>query len=814
MASPLVFLPFLVALGLVGVLLAAKTTARVGTVFTRIALILFNRFVSGDRPERERLLEAAYIPETYRAYAAKSYLHAVVLSVIGGILGGYAIAGFIVVIPAVGDFLAGLPRAMTAALGNPRTWRLDLPTPVFYTVAIVGGLVAGALTGVVAYVLRWQRLEGKAEVRRRHINESLARTVAFLYALSRGGMPFPNAMRTLADNRRVYGETAAEVSVAVREIDLFGTDVINAVRRMSQRTPSEELKTFGENLASVLQSGQNLPNFLSQQYERYREESRERQEEVLELLATIAEAYVTLFVAGVLFLITVLLVFGLTTTDTLWIIQLLAYLVIPLGNIGFIVFLDQRLSLLGIGAEDGMEPATSLQSTGGTSPTADVQTPDGGHAPGLTANLERLAMYDRLERLRRVVGRPLQTVLRNPTTLLYVTVPLALLVTALRLPGALTTVGPNIRVLDDYLLQAGLVVMGSYAVVRYVHKQRLQRIEEATPEFLERLASLNEAGMSVVESFERVRGSDLGALSAEVDRIWADISLGANIEAALARFGRRVRTTPITRSVTLLTNAMRASGDIGSVLRIAADEARSDLRMKRQRRREMFTYLVVIYISFFVFLVIIVAVQEVLVPSLPNNVPTPPSNNRLGVNAGQFTRLGDVNKAAYTLVFFHTALLQAVLSGLIAGQIGEGRLRDGAKHAAIMLSIAYVAFLILSGPVASIEMGSQYQNDQLTIEAAELSQGGFIVVHAYTADGKVLGRTGYLPAGQSRDITVQFNEEIPDDATVVAVPHRDTNGNREFDYDGGEVDGYYPPGLESVRAEERIQPGPAPLDSS
>ena len=814
MASPLVYLPLLVALGLIGVLLAATLTARVGTVFTRIALLLFHRFVSGERPERERLLEAAYIPETYRAYAAKSYLYAVVIGVAGGILGGYAIAGFIVVIPTVGGFLAGLPRAMTAALGNPRTWQLDLPTPVFYTVAIVSGLVASALTGVVAYVLRWQRLEGKAEVRRRHINESLPRTVAFLYALSRGGMPFPNAMRTLADNRRVYGETAAEVSVAVREIDLFGTDVINAVRRTSQRTPSEELKTFGENLASVLQSGQNLPSFLSQQYERYREESRERQEEVLELLATIAEAYVTLFVAGVLFLITVLLVFGLTTTDTLWIIQLLAYLVIPLGNIGFIVFLDQRLSLLGIGAEDGMEPSESLQSTEGTPPAAEVQTPDGGHAPALAANLERLAMYDRLERFRRIVGRPLQTVLRNPTTLLYVTVPLAILVTALRLPGALTTVGPNVRALDDYLLQAGLFVMGSYALARYVHKRRLQRIEDATPEFLERLASLNEAGMSVVESFERVRGSDLGALSAEVDRIWADISLGANIEAALSRFGRRVRTTPITRSVTLLTNAMRASGNIGSVLRIAADEARSDLRMKRQRRREMLTYLIVIYISFFVFLVIIVAVQEVLVPSLPNNVPTPPSNNRLGVNAGQFTRLGDVNKAAYTLVFFHTALLQAVLSGLIAGQIGEGRLRDGAKHAAIMLSIAYVAFLILSGPVASVEMGSQYQNDELTIEAAELSQGGFIVVHAYTAGGEVLGRTEYLPAGQSRDITVQFQGEVPDDATVVAVPHRDTNGNREFDYDGGEVDGYYPPGLESVRAEERIQPGPAPLDSS
>ena len=111
----------------------------------------------------------------------------------------------------------------------------------------------------------------------------------------------------------------------------------------------------------------------------------------------------------------------------------------------------------------------------------------------------------------------------------------------------------------------------------------------------------------------------------------------------------------------------------------------------------MFTYLVVIYISFFVFLVIIVAVQEVLVPSLPNNVPTPDNTNQLAVNVDQFARFGQVNKAAYTLVFFHTALLQATCSGFIAGQMGEGSLKAGAKHAFVMVLVAYGILLLLGG---------------------------------------------------------------------------------------------------------------------
>jgi flagellar protein FlaJ len=65
--------------------------------------------------------------------------------------------------------------------------------------------------------------------------------------------------------------------------------MISALRRMSRRTPSEQFKTFSENLTSVLQSGSDLSAFLSDQYDRFRQEAEDRQEDILELLATIAE---------------------------------------------------------------------------------------------------------------------------------------------------------------------------------------------------------------------------------------------------------------------------------------------------------------------------------------------------------------------------------------------------------------------------------------------------------------------------------------------------------------------------------------------
>jgi flagellar protein FlaJ len=383
---------------------------------------------------------------------------------------------------------------------------------------------------------------------------------------------------------------------------------------------------------------------------------------------------------------------------------------------------------------------------------------------------------------------------------LYLAAPVAVALLLLRLPGALTGIGVNIWVLDDLVVQSALVVLVSYGAVREVYKRRIDRIESTVPELLERLASLNEAGMTLVKSIDRVRGSDLGVLTPEVERVWRDIEYGSNVDDALVRLGRRVRTTAVTRVVVLLNNAMRASGDLGGVLRIASEQARSDLDLRRQRRQQMLTYLVVIYISFLVFLVIIIAVNQVLVPSLPEAVPTPSADqtSRLGVNVDAFARFGRVDKAAYTLVFFHTALVQAVCSGFIAGQLGDGSLRDGTKHAAAMLGMAYLVFVLISAPVASVAAGGvsvSDAGDSVTVDAATTSKGGFIVVREGTVNGSVLGVSGYIQPGAQEDLTVRLRRSVADGAEVHITTHLDTNDNRVYDYQGP----YRPAGSQTDR---------------
>ena len=798
--NPLGLAPLAVVVAIVGGVFLSTVDETWDRTVTRFSRRTFGRYVRKS-PERRRRLQSAFVEQTYRSYAARTLLYTGLASLAGGIAGTYLTGALLLAVPTLVDLLMGLPPTMVAALGL-RGFELALTPSQTLGITVVGGVAGGVGAAATTYFVRWERPRSRAGARSRSIDEGLPRTVAFTYALSRGGVSFPDALRAIARNDEHYGESAREMRVAVREMDLFGRDVITAVRRTADRTPSEEFRTFAENLASVLQSGQRLPSFLRNQYERYQEEAADRQEAVLEHLATIAEAYVTVLVAAVLFLITILLVFGLTTTDTLWLIRLVGHVMVPVANVGFAVYLVQKLDALGISAN---RTTSVLESVETGSPDRPSPGRNGAHADGGVAATDRegrrrLALYDRLSRLRRAIDSPLRTVRRHPARVLYVTVPIALLYVLLRAPAAFETDAVNVRTLDDVLVQAALFVTGSFAVVRTLYSRRVRRFEAATPEFLERLASLNEAGMTLVESLDRLRGSDLGAISPEVERIWADVSMGSNLDDALVRFGRRVRTTSITRVVTLLTNAMHASGSLGPVLRIAATQARAEHRLRRRRRQQMLSYLIVIYVSFAVFLVIIVAVQEVLVPALPSHVPTPDNSNRLGVNVDQFARFGSVDKAAYTLAFFHTALIHAVFTGFVGGLLGEGSLRDGAKHATVLLGVAYVAFLLLSSPVASIAMDDPSAGaESMTVESASLSTGGYVVLHVDDRNGTVAGRTDYLGPGTHENVRIRIDRRLDEGTPLVAVAYRDSDGDELFSPGPTSADAPYPaPGTGEV----------------
>jgi len=77
-------------------------------------------------------------------------------------------------------------------------------------------------------------------------------------------------------------------------------------------------------------------------------------------------------------------------------------------------------------------------------------------------------------------------------------------------------------------------------------------------------------------------------------------------------------------------------------------------------------------------------------------ITTEPATLGDGGIGGRAVGLTDAQKRAYVTLLFHTAAIQGAASGFVAGQMAKGDLADGAKHAAIMLTLAYGSFLLFA----------------------------------------------------------------------------------------------------------------------
>ena len=730
-ADVLAYLPLVLATLLAIPVALFPISPRAELLVSRLALPIFGGYVaesSPRRPDQIRRMRAAFVGRSHRVFQSQTLFIAGVAGVVGSVYGVYLGAAILRSLALDPEVIAGVLPAQLAPLATLVAVS-ELSLPALFGLLLVASGTVGVGLAAGTYWGRWTLLDQRARARGIRIDATLPRTVAFVYALSRSGMPFQAVLRTLSRNEDVYGEAARELGVAVRDMDAFGTDVLTALKEAAERTPSDNLAEFSENLASVLSSGQSVSAFLREQYERFQEEVEAQQRQYLDLLSTFAEVYVTVLVAGPLFFITVLVVVGLVIRDTLVVIRLVTYLGIPLATFGFVVYVDSITEGLDVVSRSGDDPddphdagIRRLMDTdheGGPADGDAPRVPDGGidpgQRPGRGTDAEtrlRLATYDRIGQYRNTLSDPVGLMLDRPVYSLLITGPLGLLLVLLSLDVSFGAAGVSLRgttvssasipelvgIVDGPIVQVTILALLGIAVAHEVRKRRVRAVEAEMPDFLDRMASINEAGATVVGSLGRLSDAELGRLSDEIGRVWRDIEWGATVGEAMARMERRTGAPTVSRAVTLIRNAMAASGDISPVLRIAADEAKEIRRLERERRQEMLTYLVVIYVSFFVFLGIIVALTVSFIPAIESAGAAGGVGGGTGVAAvdpGVLGGLGDVDTAAYELLFFHAAAIQGICSGIVAGQLGEGSVADGVKHATVLLVFAYGVFAFL-----------------------------------------------------------------------------------------------------------------------
>ena len=512
------------------------------------------------------------------------------------------------------------------------------------------------------------------------INLTLHNAVAYMYAMRRGGAQLMTIFSALSENAHIYGEVALEFRQVTRDVDFFGNDVITAIHHLAETTPSEKFKDFLEDLLSVIESGGDMTGFLATRVRLYQEEARFEQKQFLTVLSMVAESYVTLFVAGPLFLIIIMVVMGLMGGAAVLQLSVVVYLVLPIGSFMFILFID----LISTRTEKAERYTRAVM----LNTYADVEI---AKKAGEEQYFEQLRKYDRIRNLVHYLHHPFESFISNVNNTLYITVPIAILYITAVLLNVPHYADPElfIDVVDDHIIIAGLIVLIPYAIFYELWARKVNGIQALIPDFLDRLAGINRVGLTVAQAIGIMVNTNLGLLSDEIRRIKRDMDWGVNFTEALVRFEQRISTPAIARTVTLITKASEMSGQIGEVLAIAASDAKMSETLKKERLAEMFIYTAIVYLSFFVFLFVVAVLTTQFLPVLSHIGTTGFSS------VGSLSGVGSVPVRTLDRLLYHACLVQALFSGLIAGLMGESSLAAGVKHSCILLIISLFTFNFL-----------------------------------------------------------------------------------------------------------------------
>jgi flagellar protein FlaJ len=241
----------------------------------------------------------------------------------------------------------------------------------------------------------------------------------------------------------------------------------------------------------------------------------------------------------------------------------------------------------------------------------------------------------------------------------------------------------------DFFIFAILSGTGIYGMFEAYNQRRISKIDEVFPDFVRDLAESRRAGMTFTKAIHFASRGNYGMLTSEIRKISQQVSWGSSVTDALRNFSARVNTKSINRTISLIIETSKSGGNVADVLDVAARDAREIKQLETERRTNMSSYVVVIYVGMFVFLAIVLILCTSFIPAMIGEG----GQGMQGVMGGG----SRVSQIEVVTVFFYASIVQGFGSAAVAGVFEDGTLTSSVKHMFILVFVCWLAFKLTLG---------------------------------------------------------------------------------------------------------------------
>jgi flagellar protein FlaJ len=245
----------------------------------------------------------------------------------------------------------------------------------------------------------------------------------------------------------------------------------------------------------------------------------------------------------------------------------------------------------------------------------------------------------------------------------------------------------------NILILVFLLIIMPPGFFNFYETRRVSKLEAEFPAMVRDISLSVKSGMTIKDAMSVAAKGQYGALTKAIKQMDNMISWGVSFDDALLHFARKYPTLLIRRTVFTLLEASRMGGQFGEILEGIATDVEETKALEKRRNSETRPYLMVCYISYFVFLAVIMIMSYVFLPMM-KQASEATSGASLRSGMGQFA-VSDADLAKYNMLFFHALVIQGFFAGIVTGKMAEGKVVAGLKHAVFFIIVAVIAYTLL-----------------------------------------------------------------------------------------------------------------------
>jgi flagellar protein FlaJ len=214
------------------------------------------------------------------------------------------------------------------------------------------------------------------------------------------------------------------------------------------------------------------------------------------------------------------------------------------------------------------------------------------------------------------------------------------------------------------------------------NRRYANKVDENLADLFREIAEGQRTGMTFTRALEEATKRDFGPLTIELKRAVAQMSWGVTYERALGSLAKRINTALTRLGIAMIIETARSGGNIQEIMEVISNHIRELYSLDHERRTSIRPYTAVTYIAFAVFVITVTVLYSMFLGGSAQMVLPGEVGSRL-------------SPQTYKLLFYHMALVESVIGGLVAGKMGEGSIVAGLKHVFILLLASFAAFNLL-----------------------------------------------------------------------------------------------------------------------